>query len=73
MEDEVGIGAPLDRYGRITPVHSRTRVTMPVIGHVIRMEDGFYAYSCAVPEDMFKFDTKGEGIEFIARRDRGRK
>ena len=64
---------PLDRYGRIVPVRQMERVTGPVIGHVIRMEDGFYACSCREPETMTRFDGKVEAIEWLGNRDRGRK
>jgi hypothetical protein len=73
MNDELQLGSPLDRYGRIVPVRQMARVTGPVIGHVIRMEDGFYACSCIEPETMARFDGKVEAITWLGNRDRGRK
>lgn len=73
MNDGLQVQAPLDRYGRILPVRQTGRVTHPVIGHVIRMEDGFYACACNEPWAMRHFEAKTDAIEWLGNVDRGRK
>lgn len=62
---------PVDRYGRIVPIRAEEYVGQPVIGFVVRMEDGFFAFTGA--DACEKFDGENSAIEFVERRWRARK
>ncbi len=62
---------PVDRYGRIVPIRAEEYVGRPVIGHVIRMEDGFYAVTAA--DECQHFESQNNAIAFVERKWRSRK
>jgi hypothetical protein len=59
-------GDPRDRYGRIIPIHDDDYIGEPIIGFVIRMEDGFYTVTSR--DECDKHDTFDAAVSFIRKR-----
>jgi len=62
---------PADRNGRIIPIRDNDYVGRPIIGHVVRMDDGIYSFTDR--DECVKHDTENKAIEFIERKWRSRK
>jgi hypothetical protein len=71
MNDGIKIDSPVDRYGRIRPVIDTDYVGQPVVGYVVRMEDGFYAI--ADRDDCRREESITDAASYVAHKWRGRK
>jgi hypothetical protein len=60
------VAEPEDRYGRIMPVKDDTYVGQPVVGYVIRMEDGFFAITAR--DECVKYKSKSEAVEAVEKK-----
>ena len=65
MEERYAVEQPVDRFGRIRPVRDRSHVNVPVIGHVVRMEDGFYAF---YRDECVRHDTVSDAVSWIGKK-----
>ena len=65
MQDGIRIEHPVDQFGRIRPVIDTDYIGAPIVGFVIRMEDGFYAITDR--DQCTKRETLEEAANFVVK------
>lgn len=60
------VAEPVDRHGKIVPIRHADYVAHPVVGHVVKLEDGYFAFP--VSGECHRCDSQSEAIEYVGRR-----